>query len=66
MATRNMLFSRFIVELNNDSLNATLYGELIDIARHKPVVELKGATYTALKVAKDDSGLWVAQCVVDV
>jgi len=30
------------------------------------VVEVKGATYTALSVSRDDAGTWHAQCVVDV
>jgi len=36
------------------------------VARHQPTVEVKGATYTELKVAQDALGQWVAQCVVDV
>jgi len=38
----------------------------VDIARHRPAVEVKGATYTALRVAQEADGAWVAQCVVDV
>jgi tRNA nucleotidyltransferase (CCA-adding enzyme) len=38
----------------------------MDPARHELGVEVKGATYTALSVAQDASGAWVAQCVVDV
>jgi SHS2 domain-containing protein len=38
----------------------------VDIGRHKPAVEVKGATYTQLKVARDEAGAWMAQCVVDV
>jgi SHS2 domain-containing protein len=37
----------------------------VDIARHQPAVEIKGATYTSLRVAQED-GAWVAQTVVDV
>lgn len=66
MATRRMLFSRFQVALENGRLHATAWGESVDPARHRPVVEIKGATYTELKVARDDNGLWIAQCVVDV
>jgi SHS2 domain-containing protein len=29
-------------------------------------VEVKGATYTCLQVKQDESGAWLAQCVVDV
>ena len=66
MATRNMLFSRFELKLHETSLTATAWGEAIDIERHRPVVEVKGATYTSLKVQQRDDGYWVAQCVVDV
>jgi SHS2 domain-containing protein len=46
-------------------LTATARGEPVDVARHEPAVEIKGATYTALAVEQTD-GQWRAQCVVDV
>ena len=66
MATRNMLFSRFEVQLEDNRLAAQAWGEMIEVARHHPAVEVKGATYTALKVVQQPDGTWVAQCVVDV
>ena len=66
MATRKMLFSRFDVTLQAQQLTARAWGEKIDIARHEPTVEIKGATYTELKVAQLADGSWMAQCVVDV
>jgi SHS2 domain-containing protein len=66
MATRNMLFSRFEVQLAGHRLGAKAWGEALDVARHRPAVEVKGATYTALKVARQPDGGWLAQCVVDV
>lgn len=65
MATRKMLFSRFEVSIDAGELHATVSGEAIDMARHQPAVEIKGATYTELAVYSKD-GQWVAQCVVDV
>lgn len=65
MATRMMLFSRFAVQLEGTHLSAQAWGERVDVARHHPAVEIKGATYTELRVAAHDSG-WVAQTVVDV
>ena len=65
MAVRKMLFSRFAVRIADKRLTGTLWGEPIDVARHQPACEPKGATYTALKVA-DDNGDWSAACVVDV
>jgi len=47
-------------------LQATAWGEPIEVARHQPAVEVKGATYTELAVKRDEEGRWVAQCVVDV
>lgn len=65
MAVRRMLFSRFAVELDGNRLHGTAWGEAVDVARHRPAVEIKGATYTTLRVACED-GTWVAQTVVDV
>lgn len=66
MATRHMLFSRFSVHITDLTLAATLWGEPVEVARHQPAVEIKGATYTELKVFRAADGAWVAQCVVDV
>lgn len=66
MATRKMLFSRFAVRINGHALHATAWGEPIEVARHQPAVEVKGATYTELSVKRDVQGRWIAQCVVDV
>jgi SHS2 domain-containing protein len=66
MAVGNMLFGRFAVRIAGTHLDGTLWGEPVDIARHSPACEPKGATYTALKVAQDGDGMWSAACVVDV
>ncbi|MCP9468987.1 MAG: archease [Nitrospira sp.] len=66
MATRNMLFGRFAVQIYDHRLQATAWGEPVDVARHQPAVEVKGATYTALSVKEEPPGCWTAQCVVDV
>lgn len=66
MAVRKMLFSSFDVTLDKDGLAARIAGEALDPSRHRPAVEPKGATYTALLVRQQDDGSWVAQCVVDV
>jgi SHS2 domain-containing protein len=65
MATRHMLFGRFDVAIDGATLKATAWGERVDVARHEPAVEIKGATYTALRLERLD-GHWVAQCIVDV
>jgi SHS2 domain-containing protein len=66
MAVRRMLFGAFAVRIVGGRLEGALFGEPVDVARHAPASEPKGATYTALKVARDDAGLWSAACVVDV
>lgn len=66
MATRRMLFSRFEVHMNDSHLQGSLWGQPVDVAKHQPAVEVKGATYTELQVRRSQDGTWVAQCVVDV
>ena len=66
MAVRDMLFARFDVRIEDTGLQATLWGEPVDVARHAPACEPKGATYTALRVALGGDGSWSAACVVDV
>jgi len=67
MAVRRMLFGRFAVRIEGGTrLSATLWGEPVDVARHAPACEPKGATLTALKVALASDGTWSAACVVDV
>lgn len=66
MATRGMLFSRFHVRISDHHLSAEAAGEPIDVARHQPAVEVKGATLTALRVRREASGCWIAECVIDV
>ena len=66
MATRNMLFSRFEVRIDGGRLSATAAGEPVDVPRHQPAAEVKGATLSELEVARDKEGNWHAQCIVDV
>lgn len=66
MATRNVLFGRFEVEIIGNVLKGTAYGEDVDVDRHEPTVEVKAATYADLKVEQDTDGNWIAQCIVDV
>jgi SHS2 domain-containing protein len=65
MATRRMLFSRYRVSIAGTQLDAEVWGEALDAPRHQPAVEVKGATYTDLRVA-NDGGRWTAQCIIDV
>ena len=65
MATRHVLFGRYEVRVEGASLRARAFGEPVEVARHHPAVEVKGATWTGLRVARE-GGAWVAECVVDV
>ena len=65
MSVRAMLFRRFNVTIDGERLRAQAWGERVEPRRHHPGVEVKGATYTALRVAYEN-GEWVAQTVVDV
>ena len=66
MATRHLLFSRFEVDIEGSRLRGRAWGEKVDVPRHQPAVEIKGATLTCLKVEQHPHGGWLAQCVVDV
>ena len=66
MATRGMLFGAFSVRVEGSRLVASARGEPVDRARHQPAVEVKGATYSSLRVCRTEEGGWLAQCVVDV
>jgi SHS2 domain-containing protein len=65
MGTRKMLFSRFVVRIDGTRIGATAWGEPVDVARHHPAAEVKGATYTTLRVGHEGDQ-WIAQTVVDV
>ena len=66
MAMRRMLFSRFDVNIENQHLRATAWGEPVDVARHRPAAEVKGASFCELAVRQTSDGQWLAQCIVDV
>jgi tRNA nucleotidyltransferase (CCA-adding enzyme) len=66
MSTRNLCFGRFGVELDGLRLHGRAAGEPLNPAKHELGVEPKGATYTALRVAREPDGTYLAQCVVDV
>lgn len=66
MAVRRMIFSRAKVQIEDDRLKGSLWGETVDRQRHAPACEPKGATYTALRVEQLPNGMWSAACIVDV
>jgi SHS2 domain-containing protein len=66
MARRGMLFSSFNVDIQGGRLIGEASGEPVDVDRHQPAVEIKGATMTELSVSQGPDGEWTAQCVIDV
>jgi tRNA nucleotidyltransferase (CCA-adding enzyme) len=66
MATRRMLFGRFEARINGNRLEGTAWGESMEPYLDRLGTEVKGATLTAIKVAQDANGRWIAQCVIDV
>ena len=66
MAVLRLVFNRYQVVIDNGKLSATAFGEAVDRQKHQPAVEIKGATFTELRVYQQADDTWVAQCVVDV
>lgn len=66
MAVRRMVFGRFEVSLEGQTLHGRAWGEAIDPSRHLPAIEPKGATMTGLKIEQAQDGTWIAECIVDV
>jgi tRNA nucleotidyltransferase (CCA-adding enzyme) len=64
--TRGMLFGRFSVKVDDGELHGLAWGEPVDVARHEPAVEIKGATMCELRLCETPFGPWVASCIVDV
>ena len=66
---RGLVFGRVSVAIDEAGgrfrLTAAAEGEPFDASRHEFTVVPKGASFTALRVARED-GAWLAQCVVDV
>ena len=66
MAVQGLLFKLYQVAINDGKLTAIAFGEAVDRQKHEPAVEIKGATFTELRVYQQPNGTWVAQCIVDV
>ncbi|MFW9854221.1 MAG: archease [Candidatus Thorarchaeota archaeon] len=61
------MYGQFKVEeLSDTSLVAKIYGEPINIDRHKLKLEVKAATWTQLQIKQTTDNKWIAQCLVDV
>ena len=56
MAVRRVVFGRFAVSIQGNRLDGWAWGEPVDRKRHRPAVEPKNATLTALQVGIRDDG----------
>ncbi|MEM0359779.1 MAG: archease [Candidatus Diapherotrites archaeon] len=67
--TKEMLFSEFKVKISKEKeglvLKGTVKGEKMNHKKHEMKTEVKGATYSGLKVIKEKEK-YLAQCIVDV
>jgi SHS2 domain-containing protein len=53
------------VSVNNDIINAVLWGEIVDPDKHDIELEIKAVTYHKIYV-KQDGDLWRAQVIFDI
>jgi SHS2 domain-containing protein len=64
---KGKMYGQFRVEKMSDtSLIAKVYGEPINVDRHKLKLEVKAATWTQLRIQQANDNKWIAQCLVDV
>ena len=61
-----LVLGEFKVRINENKLTCVARGEEFKAEKHHPKTEVKAATYSQLRVFKNDDGYWVAQCIVDV
>jgi len=63
------VFSKFKVEIREENgeyrLKAELWGEKLDLKKHKPKLHIKAATYHEMEI-KRDNGRYIARFVLDI
>lgn len=64
-AARHFIFVQFDIVLEENSLEATAWGEPFDPERHSSALDIKAITYHQLRVAREH-GEWTAQVIVDI
>ena len=60
-----LVFSSFAVTLSGNSLTSRLLGEPFDPAKHRGGTEIKGVSYSGLRILKEDDG-YVLDILFDV
>lgn len=61
----HLVFGRFEVQVRDDGMTGTAWGEPLDPARHLLAHEVKAITYHELKVVRDGDE-WLAEVIVDI
>jgi protein archease len=61
----SVVFSSATVSLSGNHLSAELKGEPFDIEKHRAGTEIKGISYSGLRILKDDTG-YVLDILFDV
>lgn len=61
----HLLFGKFTVQVRDDGLTASAWGESLDRNRHTLEHEVKAITYHGLRVEKIND-LWEAEVIVDI
>jgi SHS2 domain-containing protein len=63
---KGIQFSRFeITDLTDTQLRATVYGEKINLKKHRLKTQVKAATYHMLKIEQNEGG-WKGQVIFDM
>ena len=61
----HLLLGKFEVQVRQDGLSGSAWGEPVDRARHVLEHEVKAITYHGLRVERDGDG-WLAEVIVDI
>ena len=62
---RHLVLGKFDVRVTSTGLEATVWGEPLDAARHRLEHEVKAITYHGLTVERREDG-WIAEVIVDI
>jgi len=63
--SESLVFGKFEVEINENKLKATCYGEEVDPERHLIKVDVKAVTFHMFYL-RQEKGIWKARIVLDI
>jgi SHS2 domain-containing protein len=61
-----LVLCQFEVRINNNVVDANVWGEPRDAARHLLDHEVKAITYHQLKLVQESDGQWLAEVILDI